>query len=114
MQLPPMCPARSMTPMRLPKYAAWAPPFSPAGPQPITIRSKLSLAVTNSSAEFSLVDQLSASRRIVGEEDKRRGSFLLERAGLFPSQKPIPSKLGANGANQGRSSIFQLTSAERL
>src|SRR5258708_20695975 len=37
--------------------------------QPITIRSKLSLAVTNSSAEFSLVDQLSASRRIVGEEE---------------------------------------------
>src|SRR5229473_2841045 len=49
MQLPPMCSARSMTATRLPKYAAWAPPFSPAGPQPITMRSNVSLEATRTS-----------------------------------------------------------------
>src|SRR5215469_16856264 len=43
MQLPPGTPARSMTATRLPKYAACAPAFSPAGPQPMTIRSKESI-----------------------------------------------------------------------
>src|ERR1700747_1846538 len=42
MQLPPGTPARSITATRLPKYAAWAPAFSPAGPHPITTRSKRS------------------------------------------------------------------------
>src|SRR5579871_6735754 len=42
MQLPPGLGARSMTATRLPKYAACAPAFSPAGPQPMTIRSNWS------------------------------------------------------------------------
>src|ERR1700693_4745792 len=46
MQQPPRERARSMMATRLPKYAAWAPAFSPAGPQQMTIKSKLSLAAT--------------------------------------------------------------------
>src|SRR6266404_321990 len=90
MQLPPMCSARSIAATRLPKYAAWAPPFSPAGPQPITMRSKVSLEVTRSSAEYSHLDPLSASRRIVGEEDMRVRKFLAEVCWVAPSQKSAP------------------------
>src|SRR5229473_5779893 len=90
MQLPPMCSARSMTATRLPKYAAWAPPFSPAGPQPITMRSNVSLEVTNSSAEFSHLDQLTTSRRIVGEVEGWRRSFLAEWNGLFQMRRTPP------------------------
>src|SRR6267142_4900279 len=90
MQLPPMCSARSMTATRLPKYAACAPPFSPAGPQPITIKSKVSLEVTNSSAESTGPGQLSISPRIVGEEDMRARKFLAEVCWVAPSQKSAP------------------------
>jgi len=68
----------------------------------------------NSSAEFSLVDQLSASPRIVGEEDIGEQKFLAGACWIVPSQKPLASKVAASGANQGRSAIFQLTGAERL
>ncbi len=54
----------------------WAAPFSPAGPQPTTMRSNVSLEVTNPSPELSSLQQLSASRRIVGEEEDRSRSFL--------------------------------------
>jgi hypothetical protein len=40
-----------MTATRLPKYAACAPAFSPAGPQPITIKSKSSLELTIASRD---------------------------------------------------------------
>ena len=40
---PPGSGSRSMRATRLPKYAAWAAPFSPAGPPPITTRSKRSV-----------------------------------------------------------------------
>src|SRR5262249_40979678 len=36
---PPRTASRSTSRTRLPKYAAWAAPFSPAGPDPITTRS---------------------------------------------------------------------------
>src|SRR5207302_2684556 len=36
---PPRTGSRSMMATRLPKYAACAAPFSPAGPEPITIKS---------------------------------------------------------------------------
>src|SRR5271154_1184058 len=51
MQLPPINSARSIIATRLPKYAACAPAFSPAGPQPITIKSKSSLELTNPSVK---------------------------------------------------------------
>src|SRR6266849_357082 len=53
MQLPPTASARSITATRLPKYAACAPAFSPAGPHPITIKSKESAEATNTSVKRS-------------------------------------------------------------
>src|SRR5580658_1971348 len=41
-QAPPRMSLHSMSATRLPKYAACAAPFSPAGPEPITIRSNAS------------------------------------------------------------------------
>src|SRR5712692_7386807 len=93
MQLPPMCSARSMTATRLPKYAAWAPPFSPAGPQPTTMRSKESHEVTNSSAEISNLDRLSAARRIVGEMERWAQKFLVGecwRSSMYEDPPPTP------------------------
>src|SRR5260221_2084724 len=42
---PPGCAARSVATTRLPKYAACAAAFSPAGPTPITMRSKSSISL---------------------------------------------------------------------
>ena len=42
---PPKAGAVSTSATRLPKYAAWAAPFSPAGPPPITIRSCFAAAI---------------------------------------------------------------------
>src|SRR5882762_3370034 len=97
MQLPPMCSPRSMTATRFPKYAAWAPPFSPAGPQPITIRSKASLEFTSSSVEYSHICQRSASRRIVGEEHISVRKFLVEVCWIAPSERTLPLTLGNRG-----------------
>src|ERR1051325_10865685 len=62
MQLPPGLGARSMTATRLPKYAACAPAFSPPGPQPMTIKSKLSLDANGTS-------QARTARQILKEEE---------------------------------------------
>src|SRR6476620_1326908 len=45
---PPGLGARSTMATRLPKYAACAAPFSPAGPVPITTMSKFSTTITQS------------------------------------------------------------------
>src|SRR5512132_835754 len=42
------CRERSMRAMRLPRYAAFAAAFSPAGPEPMTTRSKGSTSGSNS------------------------------------------------------------------
>src|SRR5882724_778969 len=67
MQLPPGTPARSTTATRLPKYAACAPAFSPAGPQPMITRSNFSLSATVPSVFLHrayIAPQLARSRQL--------------------------------------------------
>src|SRR5277367_2886688 len=77
MQLPPINSARSIIATRLPKYAACAPAFSPAGPQPITIKSKSSLEATNPSVKPA------------PKHPRRRAVLTVEDCRRTPSERAI-------------------------
>src|SRR5271163_1167306 len=114
MQLPPINSARSIIATRLPKYAACAPAFSPAGPQPITIKSKSSLELTNPSVKQAPKQPQGLAVFIVEDCRRRRGqtaSFLCGAAAVAPrlQKRRCLQDFASSGAPRHGKSLQQST-----
>src|ERR1700759_5533223 len=80
---PPSAGAFSTSATFLPKYAAWAAPFSPAGAEPMTTRSNVSTALMGSPARDLPVREARQARAdavLVGEVQAREREALVVAA----------------------------------